>query len=64
MKRYIVVDDPAAWTLGRESAKVISVDDYLNASPRGRFPIWFSMITCRMTDWPKGARHRDLPGKH
>ena len=35
MKRYIVVDDPAAWTLGRESAKVISVDDYLNASPPG-----------------------------
>ena len=35
MKRYIVVDDPAEWTLGRESAKVISVDDYLNASPSG-----------------------------
>ncbi len=35
MRRYIVVDDPAEWTLGRESAKVISVDDYLNASPSG-----------------------------
>ena len=35
MKRFIVVDDPAAWTLGRESAQVISVSDYLGASPGG-----------------------------
>lgn len=33
MKRYIVVDEPAAWTLGRESADVVSVDDYLDAFP-------------------------------
>jgi len=35
VKKYIVVDEPADWTLGAESAPVISVDDYLGAAPAG-----------------------------
>ena len=35
MKRFIVVDEPTDWTLGADGAQVISVDEYLAASPAG-----------------------------
>jgi glutathione synthase/RimK-type ligase-like ATP-grasp enzyme len=36
VKKFIVVDKPADWTLGADEAEVISVDDYLAESPGGR----------------------------
>jgi glutathione synthase/RimK-type ligase-like ATP-grasp enzyme len=35
VKRFIVVDEPTDWTLGADGAQVISVDEYLAASPAG-----------------------------
>jgi len=33
LKRIIVVDEPSGWTLGREAAELMSVDDYLVSAP-------------------------------